>query len=254
MGEKFTIVLCFIVVCFATGCENGKTNIEEIKKGKLNACSDYTIAELVDNYMGSPKWTVEKSDKGYNVYNVSGNIYYNDVESNALIQFAIDNDNIVVKAFEVNKVSKTSDEYISLVQDMCRITKEQKRKEEYQNWLDNERDEWLKQQNDKLLNISEDYVLYHLPINLIGSYDNSYYPGDYVDLWKYDAEIKKPVRVVTNVEILQVLDEDGNHVFEPFVDNRYPAELILSIPKEYDNKLDVKELVAIPTGEDWNWR
>ena len=253
MKKKFTIVLCFIAICFATGCENDKTDIEEIKKGKLNACSDYTIAELVDNYMESPKWTVEKSDKGYNVYNVKGNVYYKGDESNALIQFAIDNDDIIVKAFEVNKVSKPGDEYVSLVKDMCRITKEKKEKEEYKDWLDNERDEWLKQQNVKLLNIPEDYVLFHFPIDTIGSYGNSYYPGDYVDLWKYDTEIKKPVRVVTNVEILQVLDKDGNHVFEPFVDNRYPAELILAIPKEYDNKLDVKDLVTTPTGGDLSW-
>ena len=252
MKKKFTILLCFIAVCFTIGCENDKTDIEEIKKGKLNACSDYTIAELVDNYMESPKWTVEKSDKGYNVYNVSGNVYYKNVESNALIQFAINNDDIVVKAFEVNKVSKPSNEYISLIQDMCKITKEKKEKEEYQNWLDNERDEWLQEQNDKLLNIPEDYVLYHFPINNIGSYGNSYYPGNYVDLWKYDSEIKKPIKVMTNVEILQVLDKDGTHVFEPFADNRYPAELILAISKEYDNKLDVKELVAIPTGENWS--
>lgn len=140
MKKLLIIILSLNVIFCLTGCGNSIVEMNEIQNGRLNACDDYTIKELIDNYMENSKWTVEKSDKGYNVYNVKGNIYYNEEKASALIQFAVENDDIIVKDFEVNKIAKSDSEYASLVSDMCTTTKEKynvekEKKEEDDNLL-----------------------------------------------------------------------------------------------------------------------
>ena len=50
-------------------------------------------------------------------------MYYEDEEARALIQFAIDDDTIIVKDFEVNKMSQNVVTYITLVESMCDTAK-----------------------------------------------------------------------------------------------------------------------------------
>lgn len=94
-------------------------SIENIKVGYLHACPEFTIDELINNYMGNPEWSKEKSDKGYYVFNVSGNIKYNNKGAVALIQFATDKDNIIVKAYEIDKISQTNSTFATLIFNMC---------------------------------------------------------------------------------------------------------------------------------------
>lgn len=129
--KKGILVISTLLLLCLTGCgkeekqeyEKDNTKLEEIKNGTLNACSNYTIKELIDNYMENPSWSKEKSDKGYYVYNVKGESYYNDELANILIQFAVDNDDIVIKSFEINKQEQSSTLYDSLVSDMCKAMK-----------------------------------------------------------------------------------------------------------------------------------
>jgi len=117
------IILMVVGIYYLINNISAQSGIEKIKSSYLNACGEAPIGELVDNYMTNVKWEEKKSDKGYNVYNVTGNIMYDGEKSRALIQFARDEDNIIVKAFEINKIEKSNSTYAALVNEMCNASK-----------------------------------------------------------------------------------------------------------------------------------
>ncbi len=206
---------------------NQNEKIESIKKGHLDSCSDFTIEELVNNSMENIEWTIDKSDKGYFVYNVRGDMDIHDELENVLIQFTMDEDTIVVKDIEINKVSENSEKYQTLITDMCEISQDKRKKEE--------NEQWIQEQEDKIHQIPDGYVTYEFTVNLLSTYGNSIMPGDYVDI--YDASHQE--RLVEKAAVLQVLDKNGNHVFEPNLSEiREPNKMIVAVKKEDLEKLD----------------
>lgn len=118
-NKVMSSLLLGIILFGITGCF--KDNTEIVKKGSLSECSAYTIEDLVDAYMDHPEWERLKSDKGYYVYNVTGETHYQIELSKMLIQFAFDDDEIVIKEFEIDKVSQDSSLIPDLEEEMCKI-------------------------------------------------------------------------------------------------------------------------------------
>ncbi len=164
-NKMFITLICTILLL--SGC--AKNEIEKVKKGYLNECQDYTIEELVNNYMENPKWESETSDKGYYVYNVESKSN-NDESSNILIQFGIDKDNIIVTDFEINEISQDSLTYSSLIKDMCSVTNEKYKEQQLSNMTDAQR---FKQEYEELnsssvnMQISEQNPIKYATINEI---------------------------------------------------------------------------------------
>ena len=116
----------------------------------------------------------------------------------------------------------------------------------------------------------EGYVLVNMSVNTDTTYGNKIFPGNYIDIYvkavnKIDeenitSETEDKImvgRLLENVKILDVVDSNGNSVFENMEDIGTPAQIIFAVPEEYHILLrkamylrtyDVT-LIPVPTAE-----
>lgn len=83
--------------------------------------------------------------------------------------------------------------------------------------------------------IPDGYTVVSLPVNNDSTYGNSIYPGNYIDLYfKATANDGKLLlgRLIESIEVLDVRDSAGQHVFENTAENRTPAYLLFAVPEE----------------------
>ncbi len=112
-----------------------------------------------------------------------------------------------------------------------------------------------------MLEIPEGMVPYNFSVNVMTTYGNSIYPGNYVDMYFKGVKDDKIVlgKLISNVKVLAVKDSSGNSVFE--ADNRTPSQIIFAVTEEMNTILRAAEymkdaeLILIPTnanieGED----
>lgn len=120
-----------------------------------------------------------------------------------------------------------------------------------------------------ILDYPSGYVLYNLPVTTESSYGNSIYPGNYIDIYlKVETLLEgdqAPSRddkvmlgkLLSNVKIIAVRDQDGLPVFENPDETRTPAMVIFALPEEYYILLKKAEylrtydskLLPVPTNE-----
>lgn len=117
-----------LIICLVILCSCGKKKEEDfskIKNGELYACPNYSIDELTSNYLKNPVWKKEKSDLGYEVYNVSGILFdkKNQKEKEVILQFAFNRDEIILKNYELEKIDQSEYEVTKLIGEMCEYTK-----------------------------------------------------------------------------------------------------------------------------------
>ncbi len=85
-------------------------------------------------------------------------------------------------------------------------------------------------------NIKDDNTVIYLPVNLATTYGNSIYPGNYIDLYfkstktVNNASVVYMGKFIESIEVLAVVDKDGNSVFETAGDPLDPAYLMFSVP------------------------
>ena len=90
----FGVVLVIMVVALLkSGGENDKY-IQMVKGGTLEAYPQKTVGEAFDGYLGNPKWESGISEDGARFVNITGKIFYYDKETDLLVQFIIDNDEL----------------------------------------------------------------------------------------------------------------------------------------------------------------
>lgn len=112
-------------------------------------------------------------------------------------------------------------------------------------------------------NVPEGYTVIIYPVNIYTSYANSMAPGSYINIYykslNDDGEVMFG-KFISNVEILDVKDSSGRHVFENTEETRSPAYLLFAIPEEthlllrkalYLKNYDV-ELILIPNTQTLN--
>lgn len=106
-----------------------------------------------------------------------------------------------------------------------------------------------------LINIPDGMVAYNFKVDVMKTYGNSIYPGNYVDIYFkgiVDDKIKLG-KLVENVKVLAVKDSNGNHVFENTTDNRTPNQIIFAVTNEMHELLRTAEymsdteLILVPT-------
>lgn len=115
-------------------------------------------------------------------------------------------------------------------------------------------------------NVPEGHTVIIYPVNIYTTYANSMAPGSYINIYYKSLNDNGEVmfgKFVSNVEILDVKDSSGRHVFENSEEDRTPSYLLFAVPEEthlllrkalYLDDYDV-ELLLIPntatlTGED----
>lgn len=227
------IVLSLLLVIIA-GCSK---DIVNIKESTLEACPDYTIEELVDNYMDDAKWEEKKEKNGYYIYSANGKILYNNERVDASIDFATSGSKIIVKDF---KIDKTLDKKIiidNLIIDMCKVTKEKRKGSK-------DTDTIPKEIKEKISNIGEDYTIFDLLVNKITSYGNSILQGSHIDL--YEIDNGNPKLILENIEVIATRTKNNSYDFND-VKKEKEWYLLLAIPKEMEDKLKYIKIYVAPT-------
>ena len=109
-------------------------------------------------------------------------------------------------------------------------------------------------------NIPTGYTVYNFPVTMTTTYGNSMYPGNYINLYfKAIDDTGKIIfgKLISNIEILDVKDSSGRHVFENTGEARTPSFIIFAVPEDvhllirkamYLTKVSA-ELIPVPNTE-----
>lgn len=108
--------------------------------------------------------------------------------------------------------------------------------------------------------VPEGYTVINYPVTIASTYANSMAPGSYINIYykslNDDGEVMFG-KFISNVEVLDVKDSAGRHVFENSDESRTPAYMLFAVPEEthlllrkalYLDDYDV-ELLLIPNTE-----
>ncbi len=105
--------------------------------------------------------------------------------------------------------------------------------------------------------VEEGYTVINYPVTMSSTYANSMYPGNYINIYYKSLNNDGKVmfgKFISNIEILDVKDSDGQHVFETTAEARTPAYMLFAVPEEihlllrkalYLEQYDV-ELILVP--------
>ena len=83
--------------------------------------------------------------------------------------------------------------------------------------------------------IPDGYTIYSLGVNLHTTYGNSICPENYIDLYLKATDDSGKIifgKLIESIEVLDVKDNSGNHVFETTAESRTPSELLFAVPDE----------------------
>lgn len=92
----------------------------------------------------------------------------------------------------------------------------------------------------------EDYVLVNMSVTTETTYGNKVFPGNYIDIYvkavnKIDeanltSDVKDKIMVgklLQNVKVIDVVDSNGDSVFENLEEVKTPAQVIFAVPEDY---------------------
>lgn len=83
--------------------------------------------------------------------------------------------------------------------------------------------------------VKEGDVVYNFPVTMESTYGNSIFPGNKIDIYMKAINEAGQIMVgklIENIEIIDVKDSNGQHVFENTEERRIPATLIFGVPPE----------------------
>ena len=97
-----------------------------------------------------------------------------------------------------------------------------------------------------IYNYPDGWVLVNMSVNTTNTYGNKIFPGNYIDIYvkavnKIDednmtSETKDKIMVgklLENVKVIDVVDANGDSVFENLEDIKTPSQIIFAVPEEY---------------------
>ena len=106
-------------------------------------------------------------------------------------------------------------------------------------------------------NVPEGYTVINYPVTIASTYANSMAPGSHINIYYKSLNDEREVmfgKFISNIEVLDVKDSSGRHVFENSEEARTPAYMLFAVPEEthlllrkalYLKEYDV-ELLLIP--------
>lgn len=105
--------------------------------------------------------------------------------------------------------------------------------------------------------VPEGYTVINYPVTIASTYANSMAPGSHINIYYKSLNDNGEVmfgKFISNIEVLDVKDSSGQHVFENSDETRTPAYMLFAVPEEthlllrkalYLDDYDV-ELILIP--------
>lgn len=85
------------------------------------------------------------------------------------------------------------------------------------------------------MNIQEGYTPINYRVDMDSTYANSMMPGDYINIYfkaKDDNDTIMFGKFISTIEILDVKDSSGRHVFENTEETRTPAYMLFALPED----------------------
>ncbi len=89
--------------------------------------------------------------------------------------------------------------------------------------------------DSSFIKVKEGDVVYNFPVTMETTYGNSIFPGNKIDIYMKAVNASGQIMVgklVENIEIIDVKDNNGQHVFENTEEKRIPSILIFGVPAE----------------------
>ena len=118
--DRLKIILVTMTFSFLLSCAEDPS-VSMVKSGVLDSCPDKNMDEMVNGFLGSPKWTSGISEDGQKFVNIEGRLTYAEKEVDGLIQFLVNDDNnsFEFSAFEINEVPQSILIANALLEKMC---------------------------------------------------------------------------------------------------------------------------------------
>lgn len=96
-------------------------------------------------------------------------------------------------------------------------------------------------------NIKDGYTVFNLSVDINSTYGNSIYPGNYIDLYFKSVDDSRKIifgKMIESIEVLDVRDSSGNHVFETSSQSRVPAVLVFAVPDDMFSLLKKAQYIS----------
>lgn len=97
-----------------------------------------------------------------------------------------------------------------------------------------------------IANIPDGYTLFELNVDFQSTYGNSIYPGNYIDLYLQASYQGKLIygKFIESIEVLDVRDSSGRHVFDGGKSSGNPSILLFAVPDEMHLLLNKAKLLS----------
>jgi len=95
---------------------------------------------------------------------------------------------------------------------------------------------WEELPSSMYADIPEGYTIVSLPVTLDSTYGNSIFPGNYIDLYFATTDDNNKLllgKLIESIRVLEVVDSEGQNVFEKSDDLNAPAYLIFAVDEDY---------------------
>ena len=89
--------------------------------------------------------------------------------------------------------------------------------------------------NSSFINVRDGYTVINYKVNMDTTYANSMMPGDYINVYFKGTNDDGTImfgKFISNVEILDVKDSSGQHVFDNSEEARTPAYMLFALPED----------------------
>lgn len=96
-------------------------------------------------------------------------------------------------------------------------------------------------------NIKDGYTVFNLNVDINSTYGNSIYPGNYIDLYFKGIDDARKIifgKLIESIEVLDVRDSQGQHVFETSSESRVPAVLVFAVPDDMFSLLKKAQYIS----------
>ena len=96
-------------------------------------------------------------------------------------------------------------------------------------------------------NIKDGYTVFNLNVDINTTYGNSIYPGNYIDLYFKCVDDGRKIifgKLIESIEVLDVRDSSGQHVFETSSESRVPSVLVFAVPDEMFSLLKKAQYIS----------
>lgn len=113
---KKIIIILFTSLLFFS-CSDSQ-EVKMVKNGILNSYPNKTLGQLVEGFVGDPKWESIKDDKGDKYVNITGTIKYYERDTKIILQYKINGNTFELNAIEFNDVPQNFFVYEALIEKM----------------------------------------------------------------------------------------------------------------------------------------